>query len=219
MRGMMKVHISDIFGGHTMDEVNCVFKFQGRTNATNEEILRTMFGCTCGSCVGGFLSPRMMFALRTAADMIGDMLGFDLETEDVADYIDMHADANLKYLEPSVRRNLVTNKSMRRGLCALFHHVGTCCGHMRVPTTSEVLEVLEHESEWPPDTKNFFQRGGTVSSAVRAAFDHVEMEHKYLGSGDHEEVFGTENAELIPCRNDLEVKFAHRFYMALEGGG
>ena len=160
----------------------------------------------------------MMLAMEYAGDFIGDTLGMGLSWESPASWVESNEPFNLKHINPRVRQNLKTNKSMREGVCCLFKHIATCCRQKSPPTTLEILDVLDEEGEWPPHTKNFFQRGGTVSAAVQAVFDYVEDEHKYLGSGGHEETFREEISRLAPCRNDLEVGFARRQYLRLEEG-
>ena len=160
----------------------------------------------------------MSVTLQYGADFIGGMLESDVHDMDPVLWVASHEKDNLRYFEPSVRQNLTTNKSMRCGVGALFHHVATCCFVKLVPTTPNVLGILDEESEWPPNTRNFFQRGGKVASAVQAAFDWVVVGHKYLGFEDFEKVLEEEVAPLKACRNDLEVEFARRQYLMSEEG-
>ncbi|MCJ1314513.1 hypothetical protein MMC25_008195 [Agyrium rufum] len=216
--GLMKVHVSDHFQGYTADEVNCLLKLQGRT-VDYHEISRTRFGCTCGTCEEGFLSPRLLFAMECLADYIGDSVELELEEPgNGANWVEQLEVLWLKYIEPSVLQNLTTNKSMRKGVASTFHHVATCCRNKLVPNTSNVLEVLQNSNEWPPNTRNFLERGGAVASVVQAVFDSVEAGDKYLGSGDHDKLFEQEIVALRPCLNDREIVFACQQYARLEHG-
>jgi len=56
----------------------------------------------------------------------------------------------------------------------------------------------------PPHTKNFFQRGGTVDSALRVIFDFAYDQDEWTGDGDHRDVFDEKINALPECRNDQE---------------
>ncbi|PGH06462.1 hypothetical protein AJ79_06552 [Helicocarpus griseus UAMH5409] len=70
-----------------------------------------------------------------------------------------------------------------------------------------VLEELLDANEWPPCTKNFLERGGTVASIANAVFERVMQEDEWAGDGEHERTFGNEIAQLPVCRNDHEFGF------------
>ncbi|KAL9107292.1 MAG: hypothetical protein Q9187_008447 [Circinaria calcarea] len=181
---------------------------KGLTNPPMDEVSRIRYGCTCGKCIG-FMSPRMMLSLEYHADMIHDMLNDELEYQSASDWVDYN-DHWLRKINPAVRQNLKTNKSMRQGVTNLFNHVANCIRAHQLPLTFNVLWILDSASEWPPVSKNFFQRGGTVGSVVQAVFDYAIDQDLYLGTGDHELLFQEDIDKLRECRNDREFEFVRR---------
>ena len=61
--------ICESFRQHTTAEITCLFRLQGRAvgSISPDERLRASYGCTCGTCLGGFLSPRMLLSLYVHA--------------------------------------------------------------------------------------------------------------------------------------------------------
>lgn len=52
--------ISDQFAGFSDTAVGCLVFLNGCTEVTNLDWQRLMYGCTCGQCISGFLSPRVL---------------------------------------------------------------------------------------------------------------------------------------------------------------
>ncbi|KAF7957709.1 hypothetical protein EAE96_003279 [Botrytis aclada] len=89
--GMMTVVISDKFAGFTSDATSCQFVLLTGSMPTNlsdtQLLLQLKCGCTCGECIGGFLSPRMKLALlfqaETHYDSLNDLIHMSLGDNDV----------------------------------------------------------------------------------------------------------------------------------------
>ena len=122
----------------------------------------------------------MLFAMECASEQLSDTHETALGWQNPASWVEFNADLSLKYLEPPVRQDLITDKSMRDGFCSLFRHIATCCRFKNAPVTENIMIVLLQEDELPSDTNNFLERGDTVSSAVQAVFDQVQENHRYL---------------------------------------
>lgn len=168
--------------------------------------LRYKYGCTCGQCIGGFLSPRMKFALLCVSELEHDNM-YTFVDETGPDWVTFHYD-NLEYLPESVRENLKTNKSMRQGFSNMFSHFAKCLEQGRMPTEGEVLDVYQsHVSEWPPVTRNYLQRGGSVAAVANTIFEKAMERDEWAGDGDHRDIFGEEIDQLAACRNDHEFGF------------
>jgi hypothetical protein len=56
--------ISDQFSGFSDTAIDCLNFLNGGTKVTDVDWQRLKYGCTCGQCISGFLSPRMCFALE-----------------------------------------------------------------------------------------------------------------------------------------------------------
>lgn len=168
--------------------------------------MRYKYGCTCGQCIGGFLSPRMKFVLLCVSDIEQDGM---LESMDDTgpDWVACNWDL-LTHLPESVRENLKTNKSMREGFTSMVSHFAECLRRSRMPTEGEVLDFYRlRVSEWPPVTRNYLQRGGSVAAVANMIFEKAMLQDEWAGDGEHREVFGEDIDELAVCRNDHEFGF------------
>jgi ribosomal protein S18 acetylase RimI-like enzyme len=204
----LTAHISDRFEGYSKSTVSCVVRLRGLvlTEMTDVELLRVSAGCTCGQCISGFLSPRMCFALDREAGLRYGLLSDGLESYSGADWVEFNED-DLQYLPERVRDNLKTNKSMRQGFTNLCLYIATCIRDKMGPCEVNVLAALRDANEWPPATKSFLQRGGSIASVASMIFERAMNNDEWAGDGDLEELFGKEIAELPECRNDHEFGF------------
>ncbi|KAI7764617.1 hypothetical protein LZL87_003822 [Fusarium oxysporum] len=134
--------------------------------------LRLRYGCTCGECIGDFFSPRMRFAVLRRAEPQRDLMqeSFD-EVPDGADCVE-HNDKELYFLPASVKENLKTNKSMRQGFINICGYIAECLEQKRIPNERNVLSIYQRQgSEWPPVTKYYLERGGTVAAVATMLFE------------------------------------------------
>jgi len=235
-RGTRTEVTSDAFKGFNMPNIACIAALENTTafdleiltpgdievaaSVTDEEIqyapqfdiagirntLRYKYGCTCGQCVGGFLSSRMKFALLCVAELHHDLMHDAMHGSGPC-WVECHDDL-LTHLPGYVRGNLKTNKSMREGFANMCDHFAECLRRGIIPTERGVLDVLaRYQNEWPPVTKNFLQRGGTVAAVANMIFEKAMEGDEWAGDGEDREVFGEEIDELAVCRNDHEFGF------------
>lgn len=134
------------------------------------------------------------------------MLNEDIGKETGPDRVDLDEDY-LSYLPSRVLTNLKTNKSMRQGFVNLWDHIATCLEGERVPSQRNVLDVVNSDNEWPPATKNFLQRGGTVESVFLAICKDDMEQGEWTGDGFYQELYGQDISNLPECRNDLEFGY------------
>ncbi|KAL8694579.1 MAG: hypothetical protein Q9224_003539 [Gallowayella concinna] len=211
--GMVTVPISDQFVGFQPEEMTCLLRLRGFKTVEQSTIAQTKYGCTCGECVGGFLSPRLSLAMGSQARLCHDLImTYGGSTKTGAEWCEALNDL-MDYIPPVVRPYLRTNKSLRAGFTNLFVYVARCIEAKCFPLTANVMLF----SEWPPHANYFLKRGGTVASVVLRCFDQAMAEDLYLGGGDHQEAFSEEIEKLKPCRNDHEFAFVRRQYCQLEG--
>lgn len=171
-----------------------------------QKTLRYKYGCTCGQCIGGFLSPRMKLALLCVAEVEHDNL--DTFMDDTGpDWVDFN-EYLLTHLPGFVRQNFKTNKSMRQGFANMFSHFAKCLEKGRVPSEGEVLDFYQSDvSEWPPVTRNYLQRGGSVAAVANTIFERAMEQDDWAGDGSHRDIFGEDIDKLVACRNDHEFGF------------
>lgn len=210
-----QVVMSDLFSGFTPKQVECL-ELLGNPNPSADELMRLAFGCSCGECLSGFLSPRNLLALLCQAEIHHDMLNDELDTGFIAgmEWWEWREDL-FEHLDPHIRDNLRTNKSLRRGFANVFGYVAEALRAKKLPLTDAVLPYAANE--WPPHVKNYMQRGGTVFAVVQACFDCAIDQDMYLGDGEHYRTFHEDIDVLPACRNDGEFVVARRQCRRLEG--
>ncbi|MCJ1366747.1 hypothetical protein MMC16_005877 [Acarospora aff. strigata] len=201
---------SDDFRGFGEESVLCLLRLRGKRNPSMKEIARIKCGCTCGECIQGFLSPRMLHALLFRAEISHDMLDENTYDTDPEMWLWMN-DHYTVHMHPSVHDNLRTNKSMRQGFSNMFDHIAQCLRAKQVPNEITVLSRILDNSEWPPHTKNFLQRGGKVSDALSVVIDHAMDADEKIGTGEFLECMRDEVEQLTKCRNDHEYGFVRYF--------
>jgi hypothetical protein len=222
----LTIDISDQFKGFDEDSVACLIHLRGLNKLSETERQCLKYGCTCGKCVNGFLSPRMAYAIRGQAEELEDVLG-ESGDEFLGSMLDFGEDESLQYVPRAVRQNMKTNKSMRQGFASLFGYFAACVKRgfpLILPNEENISEGLLKASEWPPHSKNYLQRGGTIYAVGSYVFQKTMDEDEIAGDGDpiagfddflrfdknQMEDIGGLRAELdsLPtCRNDLEYGF------------
>jgi GNAT superfamily N-acetyltransferase len=201
---LMMVCVSDTFRGFLSEAVGCLAALRELENATPSQLQQLKYGCTCGQCIDGFLSPRMKFSLLCQAEITHDLL--DMDIDDGPHWCEWN-DYILNYVAPDIRQNLRTNKSLRRGFANVFAHVASVLQLDISPTVSNIHQVWSECGEWPPVTQNFFNRGGTIESALSIVFEHARNQGELTGDGGHWECFQEHIERLSECGNDHEFGF------------
>ncbi|KAF2501208.1 hypothetical protein BU16DRAFT_449914 [Lophium mytilinum] len=197
---------SDEFDGFSPAAVECLSLLKGITQ--DIEKLRLMYGCTCGICIGGFLSPRMSFALLCQAEINHDMLRSSINdfTSTGLEFVQYNQD-DLQFLQPSVRASLARNQPMREGFINFFDHFATCIRSKMLPTEPFVMRAMQNSNEQPPVSQNFLERGGTIYSIGSVIFKKAMEQDMWAGDGEHWSDFEDDIRKLPYCRNDHEFAF------------
>lgn len=200
----LTVPVSDKFSGHSEAAVETLVALKGLIDLTPQDLARFKYGCTCRQCQFGFLSPRMHFAVLTCAELEHDQLSADAHDGNV--FVETNDDI-FDYLPEHVRDNLRTNKSMRQGFANLFHYFAECLNQNELPAAPVILYISRRASEWPPVTRHYLDRGGTVDAVGSALFQKAMKWSLWAGDGITEDFFGEEISKLPACRNDDEFGF------------
>ena len=227
--GEVTVMTSDDFKGFQSSEIACLASLTGTQivdiievsdqdnlafpSATDDveivqHTLRLKYGCTCGQCIGGFLSPRMLQALLCQAETEHDILAQALSSSG-PDWVKNNGGV-LGYLTATVRRNMATNKAMRQGFANMCDYIAQCLRVKRLPNEKNVLDwYLNNTNEWPPVTKKYLQRGGTVAAVGTMLFEKTIKSDKWAGHGSYldMDIVEDDGEELPDCRNDGEFGF------------
>jgi GNAT superfamily N-acetyltransferase len=199
-------HLSDLFKGFPEESLRCLIELKSLVDVTGAEKARLKYGCTCGECLSGFLSPRMRLAIQYQAEITHDMLDFTMDEVNGEDFVEDNEE-ELKFVHDYVRANMKTNKSMRQGFANICLHFATCTTTLAVPTEANVLLALRNANEWPPASKNFLQRGGTIYSVGSMLFQAAMDQDWLAGDGNFLETLEHDILKLPECRNDHEFGF------------
>ncbi|KAK6347992.1 hypothetical protein TWF718_005812 [Orbilia javanica] len=188
------------FSGYHIDAIRCLLTFQGLNNPSEIQFRRLRFGCTCGSCLHGFVSPRMEFKLLYHAQMLHDLTSEDIENGPV-----WHGDNEFYtgFVPEDLRRRLRNNISLRQGFSNLFFHIAEVLRERMLPNAFNVSRQAISTYEWPPHTENYLQLG-QVENALQAFFRHLGDDE--LPDEEDLEDPGSELFSLPECRNDYEFE-------------
>ncbi|KAJ3051992.1 hypothetical protein HK097_007002 [Rhizophlyctis rosea] len=194
---------------------------------------RIKYGCTCGQCILGHLSPRMRWRLRMDAWSFHDML----ESMGCAEAIEPHSPLDLSdrqglyfhfnYLPPNLRRAVF--RTFAKGYMTLF----------------EVFKKV-FESGWPPFIQNceaelpniawpggnnvrtYLKKGSAAGysevgmlafalKALLASSEESNMRYSEHGIPDEvytaDEDFGPEYANAPRCRNDDDYQLLRNVWL------
>ncbi|CAG8960442.1 hypothetical protein HYFRA_00008161 [Hymenoscyphus fraxineus] len=218
-RGMRLCDVSDQFIGHPEEAVQCLAALSKlpTINSTLPSVTvkrmvdhrsRLKFGCTCGDCIEGFISPRMKAALVYQAEKTQELTSEWVEDADMWWFA---MKDHIEHVPEPIKQNFETNKSLRQGFVNTFNLVASCLKRNIAPTRTNLIAKFEELSEWPPVTRNYLQVKGTLDGKFEAvlldifksAEDHGEMT---CGSSPYfRAMCGALDVDTVKaCRNDDE---------------
>lgn len=218
--GLMTVDVSDSFNGFPTKAVQCLSlltateccdltslgqdKIQQAIAATDAQVLATpefaiirntlqlRYGCSCGACVGGFLSPRMLYQLKNygafAYHLIQDM------TEDTFWGGHMFQE----HIPSPLFAQLVADNSMSSEFEKMLLRMIVCFEGGRIPNKSDIRPGMA-----------FAQRDAMLEAAGNVLFQVTKSYDKLTGGEDgllwnDLEDIDEQEEQLPTCRNDHE---------------
>jgi hypothetical protein len=193
---------SDYFTGFSDQAVSCMVLLRQLVNANDIDIVHLRFGCTCGICTLGFLSPRMKFALESAANAwyddrhssVDNLCCFLLEETD------------LWFVPRQLRIGLNTRTSLKEAFPIIVRCFAMCLKDGVIPT-KENIEGVADKGEWETVCNGFFRLGGTVSSVTSMIFKQAMESDEFAGNSSHFDAHKDRISKLRRCRNDHEFGF------------
>lgn len=201
-----RTDISDLFTGFDDVTMSTLALLRGLVpeQMSQAELSHLKFGCTCGSCLGGFLSPRLRYMLLSTAETTFDLIytyGHEMDGET---WCSVNEDL-FEYVPKRIAQSFATHKDSRTGFCMLWKYLAACISGNMLPTEDNIVLLIRNANEWPPHCRNFIQKGGAISSAATRLFNKtMELEeHYYLDYGE-----SMTPTNLPACRNDREIGLA-----------
>lgn len=196
--------VSDLFRGFDNGTISTLALLKGLVpdQMSEAELSCLKIGCTCGSCLGGFLSPRLRHMLLSTAEQTFDTI-YTFGEANGETWFSIYGYL-LEYVPERILQSLVAYKGLRTGFCMLWKYIADCIGENMLPTEDNIVTLIRNSNEWPPHCRNFIQKGGSISSAVTMLFKHtMELEEsRYLDYGE-----AMAPITLPACRNDREIGF------------
>ncbi|KAI0059550.1 hypothetical protein BV25DRAFT_1860133 [Artomyces pyxidatus] len=183
-------------------------------SATEAEYVKLKrWACTCGKCVGGWLSPKMKARLLVSADIMrsedvlpDEYLTLSIVERSKLDRDLLRVDGTLKYLPFHLRNSM--NPSFYRGyrdaINALYDALLTSDDKTAV-TAASLLDLVP---QWrTSDLKSFQADGGLLDAAFQSVIFPAAVLGP-LGSGmfDYSKRDDEAWQALPPCRNDMEFE-------------
>lgn len=211
--GMMTIVVSDIFAGYTPEAVACLSLLSAGLfpeTLPDIQVQRLKYGCTCGECTGGFLSPRMKLALLYEAEIT-----YHSCKEEIAEKgIQMGCLLNFGRLgapASAVQKEFLTNTSLRQGFVNCFQHIVDCLLGNKAPTVENILQTLKESGERPQFTRMYLRWRKSpeknLEEVLGGLLKMIRDRNDIFGDGEIMSKLGKEIDRLKSCRNDHEYGF------------
>jgi len=200
--------LADKFDGFDEDSVICLLLLQGINEPSVEQRMRAKFGCSCGKCLNGFLSSRMLMKLRDQAQLQRDFLASLVPPGDVSWYAEFKD--LLQRLPESLRNRIRRSKPIQRAFVLLVGAVAECLSRGKIPHKATVLAHLEATGAREHVESQYFALGGTVAAITGAIFDNTKLHDIEVGEAIIDATLEEYYNGTPSCRNDLEFEFARR---------
>lgn len=192
---------SRIFCGFPMEAIECLAALRGIHGLTEIQILRLKFGCTCGECIDGVISPRIRNEALIRAENLEVDVPQNVENGQI-EWLMLHMD-------PRIKANFISTISLQWGFGKMYGHIYTAMAADELPTVENILGHWRDSGEPPGPTASFYGIGGIAACALRIIFEELRRDDMRC---EVDEEFGRERIEDLsrfpPCRNDREFGLA-----------
>lgn len=201
-----RVDISDRFNGFPEEAVACLAALWEMGDAHDllpVEKARLTYGCSCGECLEGFMSPLMLKALLFQAEVTYDLLADETfgEGSPVCDWFESQA----HHIPSTLRSDFRGYGSLKPGFTDVFGHIITCLLSDKVPTSHV---VHKHFSIRAPRAQKYSdldrRTGDKIRAALRVLIEQMRKQDAKAGDGTFEMMMEEDVADLKRCRNDHE---------------
>ncbi|KAH8171579.1 hypothetical protein LIA77_08346 [Sarocladium implicatum] len=219
----------DDFCGYTDGEVECLIVLINASGKQLENSSMTLdrlrYGCTCGRCIDGFMSPRMSSLIQDHANRLYWTITKAAETFEVTKphesfYFNPALPENImaRLVPQHMRQTFTTSALVRHGFANLFGLVYTSLKAGRCPSDAVLIEAIETSGYNASITRQYIQTGGdfvTIRRIILAnAFSTINWA-KMTVPGTIE----LDIDALPACRNDFEFFLVDRAMNAASGVG
>ncbi|EIM82026.1 uncharacterized protein STEHIDRAFT_171625 [Stereum hirsutum FP-91666 SS1] len=188
------------FKGHETYKCRCKALIMEAMGLPPPSLEMIKWGCTCGQCQGGWLSPRMKFRLETCAEVSSDKI---LDSVDLSGSL-VHPkpleSVDTVYLIDVIPRSVRAQPiypSFIKGYSACYSAVSAVLRGGSIPTVqtvSQELTSLDYDTRY---TNHYLQKGGKIEFVLNGvAYRSWEEGH----AGD--DTFDDDMEGMPTCEND-----------------
>lgn len=162
----------DNWRGYAEDYVECYKLLISAMNEPWDEELekRVRFGCSCGHCLEGVMSPRVKFYILAyiyeSARIIKTRWGAETN-ENIAKVVS----GIFTHLPPTLS-DISSKEPFQRGFATLLEYIGICLEENEIPTADKVGKKLDWYRDMGEgeDTQRYLNLGGTINDALSYLF-------------------------------------------------
>ncbi|KAI0360797.1 hypothetical protein OH77DRAFT_1586334 [Trametes cingulata] len=218
LKEMMQTIVGN-WPGHNLEALHIVWLLKRAVGedvglGEDEFVNARRWGCTCGQCTEGWLSPRMRFRLRWVAEVSSDTM--DVESFGATSFETFSDELAIEHLPAEVRATRIT-KTFYREYATV---VRTIADVLKKPGLAGVPTAANVEAELVWRANRFFGQGGKVEHAMDYVLRNAR-DQSPLGDGTWDDL-QSECAEdgsaesvaynaMPACDNDLEfIRVADR---------
>nr|GAT49091.1 predicted protein [Mycena chlorophos] len=187
--------------GYSAEELETEYLLKQRlglpvADTLQNHLVERKYGCSCGSCLGGWFSPRMRHQLSCQAAYASDGMPEMYEFFEGGRARSI-ADLPSSYL-PQQTFTLKFYKAYRDIFNAIYQLLENT---NELPSEAALQPFLSRTSSF------YLNHGGRIAFAFDA-ITGCALDHSTIRGGDHEEIFGNEEdyTSLPRCANDLEFQ-------------
>ncbi|KIA75960.1 hypothetical protein HK57_00243 [Aspergillus ustus] len=167
------------------------------------------YGCTCGECIAGVISPRMAFALTRESRLLSVGLRDSKDNSNIESRV-FHRKRAFYRLTRAAKKKFQSDPTMRDGYANVYDFAVRCLEARVLPGVQTMLENLDAEPQRASDTEHYLQSMGR-ERGIRVALLHMlesaELEDERAGYGTAQLWTVDAWLKLKKCRNDHEFEF------------
>ncbi|KAH7408014.1 hypothetical protein BKA64DRAFT_743577 [Cadophora sp. MPI-SDFR-AT-0126] len=197
------------FDGFPVNAVLCLAALREESRLDAIDRRRIRFGCTCGGCMEGFMSPRTQFALVCKATKTFHKLDRNIYDEDESPWKEQNSDI-LKYVKPEIQVTLGLSQYLRHGFINIFLHIAEIVESQIIPSTESIKNSAGKQAHNQLHVPGSIFENGTTDAAIQIVFELARDCDEWAGNGEHELEFKEECVKLPRCRNDHEWELVAR---------
>jgi len=213
-----EAYVADSFTGFPSADIACIASLYHTHHLTRDEFLQAKYGCTCGLCLEGYLSPRMRITLATVSAIFRTHFS-DHETNGIA-WLERHmpclADIGsavrpyvfAKGAQFSIASQLPTDALLRKAVIFILRVIWNALRGNTIPNDVYFGKVssglAKEKTEEAKAVRHFLSKGGKFENVFKMIIKFArKFDAKLNNKTEYQHVIWEADGQPV-CRNDLE---------------